>query len=102
MMHVNRSVALLAAIMGAAGGIGIFGGTATNINQTGANAPSNTINQGERNTGSRGGFFAQDAARLNFGREPNPRTRNRRPCPSSQCADGSRPCRQWRADKEFS
>jgi hypothetical protein len=48
-----------------------------NSGQSATQANSNA-QQGERNTGSRGGIFSQDATGIRSGREPNPNTRSRR------------------------
>jgi hypothetical protein len=70
---------VLAATLGVLGGMGGLGGATQGLGQTGVQAqPNQNAQGGERNTGSRGGIFSQDAARIGFGREPNPRSHRRR------------------------
>ena len=94
-MKRTQSALMLAALVGSMAGLtGIVPGQ---FNGTSAKAQPNTnAHSGERNTGSRGGFFSQDAARLNFGREPNPQTRNRRRGPGWTNAHAKRVSRKAR------
>lgn len=96
-MRRSNSLMMLAATLGVLGGMGGLVGATQGLGQTGVRAqPNSNAQSGERNTGSRGSIFSQDAARLGFGREPNPRTRSRRRGPGWTQAHVKRMARKTR------